>query len=214
MTADQVDSLRGAIIGRHLKHLCIKNTQFSNDGSLEEILSVCTNVEELAVPCRLISHYSALSRLLRDSNTILQYLDVYSYGRTELNNEVRHECMRQVISSLSGNTNLKSLEFGGIRQFGDEFEYIYNLLCNATSIRSIYNSNHTVERITGGGWQPFLMKYLKLNRNDDKVQVVCNKILECYFIGDFNTVHLPGAYQSVGGDLIFSSNQWPHRKDQ
>lgn len=88
---NQVDVLHGAITARHIKHLNIISCEFANDGSLERILSACTctNVERMTVNCNYISEYSALSRLLSDPATILQWLAVINRS-PELNNEERH----------------------------------------------------------------------------------------------------------------------------
>jgi hypothetical protein len=49
LTTEQVDSLHGAISGRNLKYFGIDRCKFTNDGSLERVLSACTNVEVMGV---------------------------------------------------------------------------------------------------------------------------------------------------------------------
>lgn len=110
----------------------------------------------------------------------------------------------QVVPSLVGNTKVKSIRFpmGEI----SSIEYFCKLLCDATSIRGIYNSIHTLEKIKG---TPVVdtkdlefNKYLELNRNEDKVQVVRNKILQYYFIGDFDVSPLINLPMSVLPEVI------------
>jgi hypothetical protein len=146
LSADQVDSLHGAITAIRLKHLCIKNSRFARDGSLERILADCANVEKMFIRCNPISENSAFSRLLCDSTTILQYLNVSSYYLKELNNEERRKCMSWVSSSLEGNTTLKRLELESVRQFEDELICFCKLLCDTPSFRNIYNSNQQLNR--------------------------------------------------------------------
>jgi hypothetical protein len=185
MTMDQVDVLHQAIAASRLKHLSIVGCKLANDGSLEKILSACINVKEMWVPCHSISQYSALSMLFRNSTAILQHVMLFgAYNHDEMN-----QIMCQVPSSLMGNTTLKRLEFGS-RHISDDDHIFCKLLCDTTSIRSIYDSNHTLEKITGAreidDEDLEFIKYLELNENEDKTQVVRNKILKYYFIGDFD----------------------------
>ena len=70
-----------------------------------------------------------------------------------------------------------------------------NVLCNKSSADTIYNSNHSLEKI---GWDDNflpdnLVEYLKTNRNKDMRDVARQKIIKDYFscrtnnIGEFVT---------------------------
>jgi hypothetical protein len=64
-------------------------------------------------------------------------------------------------------------------------ENLRKLLCNTTSIESIYNSNHTVKMVRPS-YSELLSERLEINKNEDKAQVERNKILRYYFVGDFD----------------------------
>lgn len=57
-----------------------------------------------------------------------------------------------------------------------------NLLCNKSSIASIYNSNHTLQSVGYGNNRPVdLISYLELNNDDNKREVARQKILRYHF---------------------------------
>jgi hypothetical protein len=62
------------------------------------------------------------------------------------------------------------------------------LLCNVSTIESIYNSNHMLQKIDVQGHElsAFATKCLELNENEDKAQVVRHKILRFYFTGQYD----------------------------
>jgi hypothetical protein len=143
-------------------------------------------VEVMGILCCFVSQISAISMLLRHPTTVLHQLYVCLNASGALNTKERRESVCQIVSSLAGNTKLKIIyipEFGGR---SDDECCIYKLCCYATSIRSIYNSNHTLQEIHGPKCSIFLEDCLKLNMNEDKAQVVCNKILKFYYVGNFD----------------------------
>ena len=65
-------------------------------------------------------------------------------------------------------------------------EVVSTLLCNKSSIMNTYNSNHTLHRFCE--YLPDEQdSYLKLNRNEDKVEVARQKILQIHFSDDATT---------------------------
>jgi hypothetical protein len=84
------------------------------------------------------------------------------------------ENFRLLAASLNGNTKLKRLEVNHYRYVG-EWSAIANdcfckLLCKTTSIESVYNynSNHTLEYMSGFPMSSHLTQYFELNENGDK----------------------------------------------
>jgi hypothetical protein len=112
-----------------------------------------------------------------------------------LESGVDHEqATKEIAESLVGNTQLKELRFQ-IRRLPELewFEKFDRLLCDASSIQSISNSNHTLERISlhGAGnkrckLSPFAVQCLILNENKDKAIVIRDKIRRYYFVGKFD----------------------------
>jgi hypothetical protein len=89
---------------------------------------------------------------------------------------------------------------------------IYKLLGDVSSIKSLTDSNHTLQHVrlqashfistTGRisldrvslDLPPFAKKCLELNRIDNKLRVIRNKITQLYFVGDFDVTpfrHMP-----------------------
>lgn len=201
LTPGQVDVLRGAIAAKQLKYLCIDECKCANDGSLERILSACNTVEHMSVTCEFNSHCSALSTLLQDPTNILEKLDITE--RINVNGLEEHEILRGVTSGLTNNTKLRRLWL--YRQRGKMSDlsngYFHKLLCDPTSIGSICNSNHTLEDVDALHSKP-LRDLLELNSNVDKAQVVRNKILKYYCVGDFDMTPFENMSVSVVPEVI------------
>jgi hypothetical protein len=100
-----------------------------------------------------------------------------------------NDIMREFTSGLATNTKSTSLnlfwERLGLAVLADD--YLLKILCDPTSIESIYSSNHTLEDVRVDYTYPiFHEELLELNKDKDKAQVVRNKILKYYFVGDFD----------------------------
>ncbi|KAL7502391.1 hypothetical protein ACHAXN_000361 [Cyclotella atomus] len=202
LTPDQVDVMQEAIAATRLELLCIHTCRYANDGSLEQILSACTNVEHMRVHCEFTSHYSALLMLLQDPTNILETIDVHA--RTNIDGPEDNEIVRQFTSVLANNTKLKGLDLN--LQRGEmspvSNDYFHKLLCDPTSIESIYNSNHTLKYMAGSPHWGFLNGFLELNSNEDKTQVARNKILRYYFVEDFDVTPFTKMPMSVVPEVI------------
>ena len=83
------------------------------------------------------------------------------------------------------------------------------ILCDETSLDSIRNSNHTLFEIsTNLDCSQPTSDCLKLNINDDKRQVIRQKIAKYYFAGDFDVSPfasmplsvVPNVMEMIGGD--------------
>jgi hypothetical protein len=203
LTWAQVDVLQGTIsAAAHQKYLDIKECDFANDGSLEQILLACTMVERMDVRCKFISQYSALLALFQDLANNLEILLLY----VDDSGPDSHEIARVISTSLANNNELKSLNLNWQREKMTLFSNgsFHNLLCDPTSIQSIKNSNHTLEEISAGSHRsPSLVtEYLELNAEEDKTQVVRNKILKHYFVNDFDVTPFTNMPVSVVPEMI------------
>jgi len=135
--------------------------------------------------------WRALTELLQSPNCTLERLDA---SESKLNDDT----VVAFTNALSHNKTLKQLdlydcfdddEVESINERG--WEAVSSLLCNKTSIMDTYNSNHTLQDL---GCDPSyssldeglelpddLILYLELNRNEDKVEVARQKILQTQF---------------------------------
>jgi hypothetical protein len=165
-------------------------------------------VERIDVTCEFNSHYSALFTLLQDLTNILKHVVVST--RTDNNVDGPdsldgHEMVREVTSVLTNNTKLIGLRLKWWReQMSDiAYDYFKKLICDQSSIESIYNSNHTLEElILGDSCALWIYELSRLNNNKDKAQVVRNKILKYYFVGDFDVMPFTNMPVSVVPEVI------------
>ena len=126
--------------------------------------------------------WMALSTLLRPGSS-LEELYLTS------GNNINDETVIGFANVLVNNTSTKTLKLGysgsTITLMG--WEAITNVLCNKSSIDSIYRSNHTLQNV---GWvdnrPDDLLSYLKLNENDNKSEVARQKILQHHFLSGDN----------------------------
>ncbi len=74
-----------------------------------------------------------------------------------------------------------------------------NLLCDKSSIYSIYESNHTLESIGPESELPFdIASYLEMNQNENKAEVARQKLLHYHFLdGDVKLDYFLGLELNV-----------------
>jgi hypothetical protein len=214
-----------AIEGAQMRRFDV-GLNFGNDGVFQQISSACWGVEclEVDVMRGTNSNYSALAALLRDPRAILQRL-VIKAGISA--NFDRRLATREIAASLVGNANLKELKlfFQSYSQtVVDEFD---TLLCDASRIENIYNSNHTLEKIDidnfdGTFHRSFprgenddgemsrhnnhlsarTREYLKINENENKQKVIQNKLIQYFFVESFDVTPFAKMPFSVLARLI------------
>jgi len=165
-----------------LKRIDLKTAEFEHDDSFRQILSACSNIEELCSGCNHIYKCNAIADLLRNPETKLKWLHVsgkYAEGG-----------MAIIAEGLKVNKSLKKLSHyvGGPDETDERnkslgralCESLGQALCDASSIESIQNSNHTLENVTISYLQTYLSEFvrdcLKLNKIKDKDQVIRQKI--------------------------------------
>jgi hypothetical protein len=117
--------------------------------------------------CDFISHYSALSTLLQDPTNILENVELL--GRGHIDDNDNHEKLKRLyFQHKYGNRDDVSALFYG---------YFNKLLCDTTSIKSIYSSNHTLEHI----WMVYSLRsellsgLLELNKTRTKSKLYATR---------------------------------------
>jgi hypothetical protein len=119
----------GNIIGS--VNLDLKGCIFGNDQSFNRIVTSCTGVKSLKVNCHTHENYAAVAALLQDPRAKLESLKI-EWGR------LHGEGFTLMRPSLIGNTTMKYLTIG---RFDDAEGQFPTILCDASSIESICNSN-------------------------------------------------------------------------
>ena len=103
-------------------------------------------------------------------------------------NNINNESIVSLADTLSTNTKLRYLDLSGnngITQRG--WNALANILCNKSNAETLYTSSHTLRGLWStlhGLWSSpddDTNVYLKLNENDDKVEVARQKILRYHF---------------------------------
>eukprot|EP00956_Cyclotella_meneghiniana_P003129 scaffold3828_cov35-Cyclotella_meneghiniana.AAC.2 len=186
ISRDQSCVIAAGLGGALLKFLDISFCKFANDRSFQRIISTCTGVEELRLKCTHSRQCAAVASLLRDPRTMLKELHIDSLGDYRGNDKMA--AVLDIITSLGGNTKLKCLSI--YLNITDEElpNHFINLLCNSSSIEGIINSNHALEQLFYDKWSPSLVKEcLELNKLTNKTRVIQNKIMNYYFLGDFDS---------------------------
>lgn len=197
LSLEQSDVVSRAISNAKLQILNITDWKFPNDGSFGRILEGCANVRELDVMCKHGRQCTAVAALLRDPARVIEELVLDLEPEPEPENLDLEQLFRDISASLVGNENLKLLNMYSDRDPGDDVwdcfdNMFHNLLCNTRSIQSVINSNHYIESISfedsaGRSTEDYGFETLEeLNKNDDKEEVILNKILQFYFVGKFN----------------------------
>eukprot|EP00956_Cyclotella_meneghiniana_P036578 scaffold127602_cov60-Cyclotella_meneghiniana.AAC.1 len=165
-----------------LKKLDLSSALFEHADSFRQIVSACSNIEELYSECNRIYQCNAIADLLRNPETKL--------NRLLLAGVPAGGGMPVIAVGLKVNKSLKKLQL----EPGTSLDIMKNILepalCDASSIESIQNSNHTLESIAIGLYEMLLSEIeqdcLKLNKIEDKDQVIRQKTAKYYFIGDYD----------------------------
>jgi hypothetical protein len=174
--------IAAALAGVQLSRLDLSQCEFFVGIELyEHIISQCLGVTELDVQCYTGSHHTALASLLRNPSAILEVLKIYP--RNSGLDDGEWYFLREIAQGLASNTKLRKLQLDSFR-LGGEFDH---LLCDSSSLDNICNSNHFLEEIECHISSSRHMKEcLVLNRNKNKNQVAQKKVMQYYFVGDFD----------------------------
>jgi len=182
-----------------LKKIDIMCCTFHDNRVFERILSACSTIPSLSLECREVNNCTAVADFLRNRATELQNLSIGG---------VVQGGFSIIAESVANNTTLERLEMWGSVSTGDvrTFERI---LCNATTLDGIKNSNHTLVKISPvQNFSHRALDCVKLNRNENKEEVFRQKIAKYYFAGDFDVSPfasmplsaIPNIMGMIGGD--------------
>ncbi len=163
---------------------------------LGDCLSVNKTLETLCLSFNesiTLAGWRGFSKCLRNANSALTRLSLESCNLDDVG-------ARVIILTLVGNSSLKKLNLNSNRAITDMiWKDLGCLICNTTSIGSIYSSNHTFQKlcINHLARPEDVVSLLTMNRNKDKSEVALQKILK-YFISD-------------GGDKASAFAQMPEK---
>eukprot|EP00956_Cyclotella_meneghiniana_P029373 scaffold70865_cov27-Cyclotella_meneghiniana.AAC.2 len=178
-----------------LDSFSISQCNFANDVAVyTRIISACTRVQRLYLKFIDTPEIAtSVATLLRDERSILTQFSLCK--------DISAANLPIVLDGLASNTTLKTLYLPNIGLERSQFE---RLLCNASSIDGIHNSNHTLELVlvNFSDWNPdsdsmsvqqiqhffspFLKEFLELNKDTNKEKVIRTKIARYYFRGEFD----------------------------
>ena len=167
----------------YLESFVIGNCTIDDESAFRRIIQACLKVESLEVKCSTTSQFAIVAALLRNAVSVLNELHLYG--------SITDEGLSTITASLSDNTVLKKLSTNYRR--GKGVASIEKLLCDASSIYKIYNSNHTLNTIFNTRVGRMCSRLplqicdcLELNKNTNKNAVIHKKIARYYFVGDFD----------------------------
>ena len=187
-----------------LKILYLYSCPFQDNGVFEQILSACSTIQSLSLDCDEIYKCTAVAGFLRN-----QFTELQSLRGLEVHSVVRGG-FRIIADSLVNNTTLETLVIilgsESTDDVGGTFERI---LCDASSLDGIKSSNHTLVKIyPDDHLSQRVVECEKLNRNQNKEEVVRQKIAKYYFARDFDVSPfasmplsaIPNVMTMIGGD--------------
>ena len=223
--------LASAISNSSLEGIDIQECNFdNNDGSFQRMLSGCSTCDLLLLLCKTNWHVTALAAMLENPATVVVYLVAMVFHTNHVPGDLSFDyprAAREITTSLEKNMHLESVYFGPsslspggaflpppaiVSQINMDME---KLLCNISTINDIINSNHGISFLCMGNFDPMgngnveqLRQCLELNRNEDKAEVIRNKILRFYFVGEYDVSPLakmslsvlPEVISQIGGD--------------
>ena len=121
--------------------------------------------------------------------SLLQYpTKIQELHITGNGHNINDEVIMTLGNALANNKTLQKLQIGDCGHItARAWDVLSTLLCNKSSIESIYSSNHTLQSITWGNYTNFpsppVLFLLAMNEDEDKVEVARQKILR---YGDIN----------------------------
>eukprot|EP00956_Cyclotella_meneghiniana_P009029 scaffold12375_cov36-Cyclotella_meneghiniana.AAC.1 len=173
------------------------------------IILACIRVRRLDIKSMNTTEgATALATLLRNRRSIPSQFSVHK--------NMSAKNLYIILDGLASNSTLKKLDIH-VKNTDIEASRFEQLLCNASSIEGIRNSNHTLEELDNlessheyMDVTPFVRECLNLNRNTNKDKVIRTKIARYYFRGEFdvssfvtmNTKLLPRVMAMIEGDAI------------
>ena len=193
-----------------LKRLDISHNNIDNEGvaALSRSFAYMRSILSLdLIDNRSITTtgWLVLTTLLQSPISLIKEINIY-------NNNINDEVLIAFATALADNTKLQTLWLkadGAITLRG--WDALSQLLCNKSSIDSIYSSNHTLRNICPEASAPKdIVSSLHLNKNNNKAEVARQKILQHHFLSngfniqafvDMETNFLPRAISWISRDI-------------
>ncbi|KAL7510915.1 hypothetical protein ACHAXN_008776 [Cyclotella atomus] len=204
LTADQITLISAALADRRtlLREYSIAYCRFDNEHTFQQVLAAAhSKVQSIELACETNYQYTTLASLLRDPTTELQAVRLVPMPSARQFDE--RVAASEITASLVGNTKLKDLVICFLSLGGEDMKCFDKLLCDVSSIESICsNSNHTLEKIEQPGLSSFVKECLELNKNNNKQEVARNKVLQYYFIGEFDVAPFANMPLSVVPEVM------------
>jgi hypothetical protein len=135
---------------------------------------------------------------------------------------IDQEGIETIIEALDGNTRLKKLTISSIHDIdvdGEMWEEIWERLdaiLGDTTIEGTFSSNHTLEdiKITSEYEDilpaEYIRRSLNVNKNENKSEVARQKILKCYFPGDYRNIHI---FTRIPESVLVYAMEWMGRNN-
>ena len=188
VTTVQGRVISAAVASAHLKRMSIEYCEFQDNSPFALILGSCHLLDVLEVSCCANIGFNSVAALLRDHRTIITSMQIDIPDDDDLDYRL---AVGEITASLVRNITLKVLAIDLYYYLDEEnngVEHLFdNMLCDPLTVESICDgSNHTIECIHQGQLSAQAEECLELNQNEDKRKVAQNKVIQYYFIDNFD----------------------------
>jgi Leucine-rich repeat (LRR) protein len=147
-----------------------------NDEGVEVLVNALANGNQLK-ELYLGSNESITSRGWKTLATLLEMPGSAIKKLSVGCNDIGDEGALVFANALQNNSTLETLNLYRCGITDEGWAPFSRLLCDASSVNNTYMSNHTLEEIRKTN-DPYVNKYLLLNKREDKQQVAMSKILQ------------------------------------
>ena len=157
--------------------------------------------------------WRAFSVYLQNHNSTLKKLYV---GQTNMNDE----SLMVLSNALTNDTTLEILVVYANSSISDiGWQAFSNIICNKTSLSSIYTSNHKLQQFYAGMFsenerpKDHLVSLLELNQNDNKQEVARQKLIRYYFSNDDGGIIKVEEFVDIELEVLPHAIAWAGRDD-
>ena len=171
---------------------CSADASPSHISAIVELAKTCTHLMSLK-----LSHFRTSSDL-SSCQVIASFLASEQCTLRKLNlngNPINDAGCRIIAESLRINRRLRCLLCFNMEITTQGFASFIPVVCDASSIESTLNSNHTIEQVNPSGDKRVpleLVKLIFMNRDMDKTIVAKMKVLRSHFSGNFDLTAIAG----------------------
>jgi len=157
--------------------------------------------------------WRAFSVYLQNHNSTLKKLRV---SGTNMNDEG----LMVLLNALANDTTLRAFIAHPNDSISDDgWQTLADILCDKTSLSSIYTSNHTLQQFYAGMFSEnerpndHLVSLLELNQNDNKHEVVRQKLIRYYFSNDDGGIVKVEEFVDIELEVLPHAIAWVGRDD-